>query len=54
VNDEQSAIIESWSSNFSSETTTFSYMAGTPEEVTKRFKEQAQIQREQFDMIRTK
>ena len=35
VNDEHSAIVESWSSNFSSETTAFTYMAETPEEVAK-------------------
>jgi len=28
-------------------------MAGTPEEVAKRFEEQARVQREQFDMIWT-
>ena len=33
VNDEHSAIIESRSLNFSSETTAFTYMVGTPEEV---------------------
>ena len=27
-------------------------MAGTPEEMAKRFEEQARVQREQFDMIR--
>jgi len=53
VNDEHSAIIESQSSNYSSKTTTFAYMAGTPEEVAKRFEEQALVQKEQFDMIRT-
>ena len=51
VNDEHSAIIESRSLNFSSETTAFAYTAGTPEEVAKRFEEQARVQREQFDMI---
>ena len=39
VNDEHSAIIESQSSNSSSETTTFAYMAGTPEEVARQFEE---------------
>jgi len=53
VNDEHSAIIKSRSSNSSSESTSFAYMAGTPEEVAKRFKEQARVQREQFDMVRT-
>jgi len=40
VNDEHSAIIESQSLNFSSETTAFARMAGTPEEMAKRFEEQ--------------
>ena len=44
VNDEHSAIIESQSSNSSSETIAFAYMARTLEEVAKRFKEQAWIQ----------
>ena len=51
VNDEHSAIVESQSSNSNSETTTFTYIAGTPEEVAKQF-EKAQVPREQFDMIR--
>jgi len=53
VNDEHSAIIESQSLNSSSETTAFAYMAKTPEEVAKRFEEQAWVQREQLDMIQT-
>ena len=53
VNDKYSAIIESQSLNFSSKTTAFAYMAGSPEEVAKRFEEQARVQREQFDIIRT-
>jgi len=52
VNDEHSAIVESQSSNSNSETTTFTYIAGTPEEVAKQFEEKAQVPREQFDMIR--
>ena len=51
MNDEHSAIIESGSSHSSLETTTFTYMVGTPEEVAKQFKEQARVRREQFDMI---
>jgi len=43
MNDEHSAIIESRSSNSSSETTVFAYIAGTPEEVAKRFEEQARV-----------
>jgi len=53
VNDEHSVIIESRSSHSSSETTAFAYMAGTPEEAAKRFKEQARVQREQFDILWT-
>ena len=52
VNDEHSAINESLSLISSSEIIAFSYMAGTPEEVAKRFVEHAQMQREYFDMIR--
>ena len=37
VNDKHSAIIESQSSNSSSGTAAFAYMAGTPEEMAKRF-----------------
>ena len=43
VNDEHSTTIRSWSSNSSSETTTFAYIAETPEEVAKRFKEKARV-----------
>ena len=46
VNDEHSAIIEYQSSNSSTGTTAFSYMAGTPKEVARQFEEQAQVQRE--------
>jgi len=53
VNDENSAIIEFWSSNSSSETTAFAYKAGTTKKVAKRFEEQTRVQREQFDMIQT-
>jgi len=52
VNDEHSAIIESKSSNSSSETTAFTYMEGTPDEVARQFKEQARVQMEQLEMIR--
>jgi len=51
VNNEHSAIVKSHFLNLSSETTVFAYMAGTPEEVAKQFKEQVWVQREQFDMI---
>jgi len=43
VNDEHSAIIESQSSNSSSETTTFAYMARTPKEAARQFEEQARV-----------
>ena len=52
VNDEHSAIIKSQSSNSSSGTTAFAYMAGTPKEIAKRFEEHAWVQREKFDIIR--
>ena len=52
VNDEHSAIIKSQTSNSSSRTTSFAYMVKTPEEMAKQFKEQAWVQREQFDIIR--
>ena len=52
VNDEHSAVIKLQSSNSSSETTTFAYMVGTPEEVARQFEEHARVQREQLDMIR--
>jgi len=48
VNEAHSAIVESQA--FNSSTKKEAYMAGTLEEVAKRFEEQAQIQREQFDM----
>jgi len=37
VNNEHSVVIKSQSSNSSSETTAFAYMAGTPEEVARQF-----------------
>jgi len=43
VNDEHSAIIKFHSSNSSSWTTAFAYMAGTSEEMAKRFEEQARV-----------
>ena len=52
VNDEHSTIIKSQSSNSSLETTAFAYMAGTLEEVARRFEEQARVQREQLNMTR--
>ena len=52
VNDSHSAIAESQASNSSIENEAFIYMTNTPEETARRFKQQAQIQREQFEMIR--
>ena len=49
--DKHSAIIESQSLNSNLETTAFAYMAETPEEVARQVEEQAQVQREQLDMI---
>jgi len=43
VNDEHSAIIESQSSNSTSEITAFAYMARTPKEVARQFEKQARI-----------
>jgi len=45
VNDEHSAIVESYSLNYSSETTSFPYMAETPKEVVRQFEEQVRVQR---------
>jgi len=47
-----SAIVESQASNSSVEKEAFAYIASTPEEMAKRFEQQAQAQREQLDMIR--
>ena len=46
-----SAIAESQASNPFIEKEAFTYMAGTPEDMARRFEQQAQAQREQFDMI---
>ena len=51
VNDAHSTIAESPAFNSFTEKEAFTYMAGTLEEVAKRFEEQAQVQREQFGMI---
>jgi len=45
ANNEHSAIAEFYSSNFYMEKV-FAYIAGTPEEVVKRFEEQARLQKE--------
>ena len=52
VSESHSAIAESQASNSSIEKEAFTYMASTPEEMARHFKQQAQAQREQLDMIR--
>ena len=52
VNEAHPAIAESKAFNSSTEKEAFGYMEGTPKEVAKRFEEQVQVQKEQFDMIR--
>ena len=52
VNDSHSAVAESQASNSSIEKEAFIYMTNTPEETARRFEQQAQVQREQFEMIR--
>ena len=52
VSESDSAIVESQASNSSVEKEAFAYMASTLEEMTRRFEQQAQVQREQPDMIR--
>ena len=52
VSESHSAIAESEASNSSVEKEAFVYMVNTPEETTRRLEQQAQVQREQFDMIR--
>jgi len=51
VSESHSAIIESQASNSSVEKEAFAYMASTPEELARHFKQQAQAQREQLNMI---
>jgi len=52
VSESHSAIVESQASNSSIEKEAFAYMINTPEETARRLEQQAQVQREQFDMIR--
>ena len=52
TSDEHFAIVESQSSNSYIEKKTFAFMAETPEEVVRRFKEQARVQKEQQEMLR--
>ena len=51
MNDSHSAVAESQASNSSTEKVAFTYMTGTPEETARRLDQQAQVQREQLDMI---
>ena len=52
VNDSHSAIAESQASNSSIEREAFIYMISTPEETARRLEQQAQVQKEQLEMIR--
>ena len=52
VNDSHSAIVESQASNSFIEKEAFKYMTNTPEEIAKRLEQQAQVQKEQFELIR--
>ena len=52
VNDSHSAIAESQASNSSIEKEAFIYITNTPEETARRLEQQAQVQKEQFEMIR--
>jgi len=54
VSESHSAITESQASNFFVEKEAFAYMAETPKEMARRFEQQAQVQREQLDMIHAK
>ena len=53
VSELHSAITKSQASNSSVEKEAFAYMASTPEEMARRFEQQAQTQRGQLDMIHT-
>jgi len=52
VNESHSAVAESQASNSFIEKEAFTYMTNTPEEMSRRFEQQAQVQREQFNMTR--
>ena len=52
VNESHSAVAESQASNSFIEKEAFTYMTNTPEETSRRFEQQAQVQREQFNMTR--
>jgi len=51
VNESHSAVAELQASNSSIEKEAFAYMTNNLEETARRFEQQAQVQREQFDMI---
>ena len=51
MNDSHSAIAESQASNSFIEKGAFTYMMSTPEETARRLEQQAQVQKEQLDMI---
>jgi len=51
ISEAHTAIVESHASNSSVEKEAFAYMAGTLEEMARCFVHQAQVQREQLDMI---
>jgi len=52
ISESHSAIVESHTSNSSIEKEVFAYRASTPEEMARRFEQQAHARREQLDMIR--
>jgi len=52
VSESHSAITESQASNSSVEKEAFAFMVNAPEEMTRCFEQQAQVQREKLDMIR--
>jgi len=51
VSESHSTIAESYALNSLVEKEAFTYMTSTPEEMARRFEQQAQAQREQLDMI---
>ena len=52
MNDSHSAVAESQTSNSSIEKEAYIYMTSTPEETARRLEQQAQVQKEQLEMIR--
>jgi len=52
VNETYPAIAKSQASSSSTEKEAFAYIVGNQEKMAKQFEEQAQVQREQFDIIR--